>query len=109
MGLWMFALPVSREVIDRPGWRAATPWSVIAHISPDPAFLDAFSDAAGAPRRIQNLDRCVVRMQAVRGHNVLADARNQRGQNPHALAAPIHEGGTGNVGPHAGKDFVLPV
>lgn len=48
-------------------------------------------------------------MQPIRGHDLIADTLNQSRQGPHALAAPINEGGAGNVGPHPGEGFSLPV
>ena len=32
-----------------------------------------------------------------------------RGEDPHALSAPIGELGAGNPGTHAGEDLILPV
>ncbi len=63
VALRMLAFPVGREVIDRGRRRGTGPGSLIAHIGPDPAFLDALAQFALSFRRIENPDRGIVRVQ----------------------------------------------
>ena len=48
-------------------------------------------------------------MQAVRGHNIGADAFDQRDQHTNTLAAPVDQGQSRDVCAHPGKDLVLAI
>src|SRR5690554_7975002 len=69
MAMDVFFLPIRREGIDRAGWRGACPRPLVADIGPDPAFLDALSQAPVAQRFVQNADRGVVGMEQITGHD----------------------------------------
>jgi hypothetical protein len=76
VALRMLAFPVGRDVIDRGGRRGTGPGSLIAHICPDPAFLDAlaqftqFAQFTLSFRTIENPDRGIVRVQQITGHDL---------------------------------------
>ena len=110
MGLRVLALAVGREEVGHGGRIVPAPGPVVAKIDPDPPFLDPAGFAlGGAAPRIEDADRRVVGVQPVRPHDLGADQLGQGPQRRDRLAAPVDQGGPGNVGPHPGEDLALAV
>lgn len=110
MGLRVLALAVGREEVGHGGRIAPAPGPVVAEIDPDPPFLDPAGFALdGAASRIKDADRRIIGMQPVRPHDLGADQVGQGPQGRDRLAAPVDQGGPGNVGPHPGEDLALAV
>src|SRR5690625_5108085 len=104
----MVALAVRREPIGR-AWRiAASPWSIVPDIDPDPAFLHATGAGAPAPR-VEHLDRRVIGVQAVGLHDLALDQLAQRPERGNRLAAPVDQRRARDLGAVARDDLTLTV
>lgn len=106
----MFALSVRREVISDARRIAAAPGSIVANIDPYAAFLDAFRHRVGAfAREIEDLDRSVVDVQAVRSKNLRLDQVAQRLQRCDPGAATVDQGRARNVRAKTRENLALPI
>src|SRR5690625_7605310 len=104
----MVALAVRREPIGR-AWRiAASPWSIVPDIDPDPAFLHATGAGAPAPR-VEHLDWRVIGVQAVGLHDLALDQLAQRSERGNRLAAPVDQRRARDLGTMAREDLTLAV
>jgi len=110
MRLRVFAFPVFREVISDARRIAAAPGSIIADIDPYAAFLDAFRHRIRAfAREIEDLDRGVVDMQAIRSKNLRLDQVAQRPERRNPRAASIDQGRARNIRAKTRENFALPI
>src|SRR5689334_17213926 len=103
MGCRMLATAIGAVEVDRRRRRGTAERAVVADIDPQS------SGPGAAKARLQHRDRRVVGVDLLGGEDVIADAVDDRLQQPDRLADPIAQGRAVEVEAVAGTDLALPV